>query len=90
MTISALTIWTKNGMAEGETGKEIAHSTISQLRAHAFMPGVDKRPVAAACQRKGVKRRVAKKWSIRLLREVLPREARITGPKPHSKNWRSR
>jgi hypothetical protein len=50
---------------------------ITLLRAYAIF---GKGPMAG----RGVKRRVAKKWSVRLLREGLPRTARMTGP------WRRR
>ena len=50
---------------------------ITSLRAYALF---GKGPMVGS----GVKRRVAKKWSIRLLREGLPRSARLTEP------WRRR
>lgn len=64
-------------------GRAHAHETITQLRAYALgfdHPG----PVAQACARGRVKRRVAKRWATRVLRTWLPRIARLTGP------WRAR
>lgn len=59
------------------------HMAISDLRSVAFLseysPGED-RPVALAVIRR-VKRRVLKRWSVRLIREALPRSARLTGPR---------
>lgn len=50
---------------------------ITSLRAYAFF-GMG--PMVGS----GVKRRVAKKWSARFIREGLPRSARMSGP------WRRR
>lgn len=65
------------------SARQCAHETIAQLRAHALgfdHPG----PVAQACARGRVKRRVAKRWATRVLRTWLPQSARLTGP------WRAR
>lgn len=87
---AGLDIWHERGSNITETGTRLAHGAISQLRAHAFGLHGDKRPVALLCRQRGLKPRVAKKWSIRLLREYLPRSARMTGPVLRSKTWRSR
>ena len=84
--IAALDIWHEYSPMR----TQVLNSAISQLRARAMFPGVDKRAVAAACLLHGVKRRVPKRWSISLLREALPRSARMTGPVLQSKTWRSR
>lgn len=59
------------------------YSAISQLRSHAFAPGTDKRPIAAACLAAHVRPRTAKKWSVRLCRKALPRAGMMRGLMMH-------
>lgn len=58
--------------------------TIAAMRASALFRGVRGNALATRITIAGVKRRVAKRWSTRLIREGLPRAARLTGPKSGS------
>lgn len=62
------------------------HEMISGMRAHALFRG-SSAPVALMLARAKVKRRVAKRWATRLLREGLPRSARFTGPRTVVRNY---
>jgi hypothetical protein len=57
-----------------------AQMTITDLRTFAldFRPTGELTEVLDAA---GVKRRVAKKWGTRILRAMLPRDRRLTGPR---------
>ncbi len=55
--------------------------TISALRAYALSMQDDPGFAAALAAAK-VKRRRAKAWGVRVLRTMLPRDRRLTGPRP--------
>jgi hypothetical protein len=84
--LSGLEFWASD--KTNPTAELLAHSTITQLRTHALRPGVDSRRVAQELLRTGVRPRTAKKWALRLLKEALPRAARLSGPRLVSRVWR--